>query len=107
MLAGRIATHPRGTACRGQRADRPVRCGIDGNADREALASYRRISRAGNIPSVTTRDRHSRDRAVRDAETAQVAVTADQDAAWAEKVTAVLIERCRTVLTERCCYITK
>jgi len=36
-----------------------------------------------------------------------VAVTADQDAARAEKVTAVLIKRCRTVLTERCCYITK
>jgi hypothetical protein len=29
-------------------------------------------------------------------------VTADQDAARAEKVTAVLIKRCRTVLTERC-----
>jgi len=27
--------------------------------------------------------------------------------ARAEKVTAVLIRRCRTVLTERCCYITK
>jgi hypothetical protein len=65
-----------------------------------------RISHAGNIPSVTTRDRHSRHRAVRDAETAQVAVTADQDAARAEKVTAVLIKLCRTVLTERCCYIT-
>jgi len=49
----------------------------------------------------------ARHRAVRDAETAQVAVTADQDAARAEKVTAVLIKRCRTVLTERCCYITK
>ncbi len=34
-------------------------------------------------------------------------MTADQDAARAEKVTAVLIKRCRTVLTERCCYITK
>ena len=45
----------------------------------------RRISHAGNIPSVTTRDRHSRHRAVRDAETAQVAVTADQDAARSEK----------------------
>jgi len=49
----------------------------------------------------------ARHRAVRDAETAQVAVTADQDAARAEKVTAVLIKRYRTVLTERCCYITK
>jgi hypothetical protein len=29
-------------------------------------------------------------------------VTADQDAARAEKVTAVLIKRCRTMLTERC-----
>jgi hypothetical protein len=42
-----------------------------------------------------------------DAETAQVAVTADQDAARAEKVAAVLIKRCRTVLAERCCYITR
>ena len=33
--------------------------------------SIRRISHAGNIPSVTTRDRHSRHRAVRDAETAR------------------------------------
>ena len=57
--------------------------------------------------SVTTRDRHSRHRAVRDAATAQVAVTADQDAVRAAKVTAVLIKRCRTVLTERCRYITK
>jgi len=75
---------------------------------REVASRFeRRISHAGNIPSVTTHDRHSRHRAVRDAETAQVAVTADQDAARAEKVTAVLIKRCRTVLTERCCYITK
>ena len=35
----------------------------------------RRISYAGNIQSVTTRDRHSRHRAVPDAETAQVAAT--------------------------------
>ena len=63
--------------------------------------ALRRISHVGNIPSVTTRDRHSRHRAVRDAETAQGAVTADQDPARAEKVTAVLIKRCRTVLTER------
>ena len=45
-------------------------------------------------------------RAVRDAATAQVAVTADQDAVRAAKVTAVLIKRCRTVLTERRRYIT-
>jgi hypothetical protein len=39
--------------------------------------------------------------------TAQVAMTADQDAVRAAKATAVLIKRCRTVLTERCHYITK
>jgi hypothetical protein len=53
------------------------------------------------------RDRDSRHRAVRDAATAQVTVTADHDAVRAAKVTAVLIKRCRTVLTERCRYITK
>jgi hypothetical protein len=37
----------------------------------------------------------------------QVAVTAAQDSVRAAKVTAVLIRRCRTVLTERCRYITK
>jgi len=83
-----------------------MRASIDKYEDADGCA-YRRISHAGNIPSVTTRDRHGRHRAVRDAETAQVAVTADQDAARAEKVTAVLITRCRTVLTERCCYIAK
>jgi hypothetical protein len=67
----------------------------------------RRISHVGTIPSVTTRDRHSRHRAVRDDATAQVAVIADQDAVRAAKVTAVLIKRRRTVLTERCRYITK
>jgi hypothetical protein len=45
--------------------------------------------------------------AVRDAATAQVTVTADQDSVRAAKATAVLIKRCRTVLTERCRYITK
>ncbi len=45
-------------------------------------------------------------RAVRDAATAQAAVAADQDSVRA-KATAVLIKRCRTVLTERCRYITK
>ena len=49
----------------------------------------------------------SRHRAVRDAATAQVMVTADQDPGRAAKVTAVLIKRCRTVLTERCRYITR
>jgi hypothetical protein len=37
----------------------------------------------------------------------QVTVTADQDSVRAAKVTAVPIKRCRTVLTERCRYITK
>jgi hypothetical protein len=68
----------------------------------ERLRGRGRISHACNIVSVATRDRHSRRRAVREAETAQVAVTAGQDAARAEKVT-VLIKRCRTVLMERCC----
>ena len=39
--------------------------------------------------SVTTRDRGSRHRAVRDAATAQVAVTADQDSVRTAKVTAL------------------
>ncbi len=34
-------------------------------------------------------------------------MSADQDAARAAKVTAVLIKRCRNVLTKRCRYITK
>jgi hypothetical protein len=37
----------------------------------------------------------------------QVTVTAAQDSVRAAKVTAVLIQRCRTVLTERCRYITR
>ena len=37
----------------------------------------------------------------------EVAVIADQDSVRAAKVTAVLIKRCRTVLTERCGYIAK
>jgi hypothetical protein len=37
----------------------------------------------------------------------KVTVTADQDSVRAAKATAVLIKRCRTVLTERCRYITK
>ena len=65
------------------------------------------VSHVGTIPSVTTRDRDSRHRAVRDATTAQVAVTVAQDSVRAAKVTAVLVKRCRTVLTERCRYITK
>jgi len=48
------------------------------------------------------RDRDSRHRAVRDAATAQVAVTADQDSVRTANVATVLIKRCRTVLTERC-----
>jgi len=59
-------------------------------------------------PSVTTRDRHGRHWAVRNTTTAQVAVPADKDAVKAAKGTAVLIINCcRTVLTERCCYVTK
>ena len=37
----------------------------------------------------------------------KVAVTLDQDSGTAAKLTAVLIKRCRTVLTERRRYITK
>jgi hypothetical protein len=40
--------------------------------------------------------------------TGQVALSAGQDSVRAAKVTAVLIiKRCRTVLTQRCRYITK
>ena len=67
----------------------------------------RRISHSGTIPSVTMRDRDSRHGAVRDAATAQVTATADQDSVRAAKITAELIKRCRTVLTERRRYITK
>jgi hypothetical protein len=73
----------------------------------ERRHAYRRISHVGVMPSVTTRDRDSHYSAVRDAATAQVAVTADHDSVTAATVTAVLIKRCRTVLTERCRYITK
>ncbi len=53
------------------------------------------------------RDRDSRHGAVRDAATAQVTVTADQDSGRAAKIIAVLIEYCGTVLTERRRYLTK
>jgi len=56
---------------------------------------------------VTTRNRDSRHRAVVDAATAHVTVTADLDSVRAANVIAALIKRCRTVLTERCRYITK
>lgn len=62
---------------------------------------------SGTFPFVTIRDRDSRHRTLRDAATAQVAATADQDSVRAAKVTAVLIKHCRTVLTERCRYITE
>jgi len=52
------------------------------------------------------RDRDSRHRVTRDAATARLRI-ADQDSVSAAKETAVLIKRCRTVLTERCRYITK
>jgi prevent-host-death family protein len=74
-------------------------------AEWPAAAQIGRISRAGTNPLVTERDRDSRHRAVRDAATAQVA-TADQDSVRAVEVTAVLIKRCRTALTERRRYIT-
>jgi len=50
-------------------------------------------------------DSWCRHRAVCDAATAQVTVSADQDSVRAAKVTAVFIKRCRTILTERCHYI--
>ena len=78
------------------------RYGVGSHDDRAGGHPSRRISHVGTIPSVTTRDRDSRHRAVRDAVTAQVAVTADQDSVRAAKVTPLLIKRCRTVLTERC-----
>jgi hypothetical protein len=53
------------------------------------------------------RDRDGHHRVVRDAATEQVTVAADQHSVRATKVTAMLIKRCRTVLTERCRYITE
>jgi len=53
------------------------------------------------------RDRDIRHRPVSDAAPKQVTVTADQDSVRPAKVTAVLIKRCPTALTERCRYITK
>jgi len=57
--------------------------------------------------AVTMRDRDSRHRPVSDAAPKQVTVTADQDSVRPAKVTAALIKRCPTALTERCRYITK
>jgi hypothetical protein len=88
-------------------AEHPFLRRYDHHADPSASAPDRRISHVSTIPSVTTRDRGGRHRAVRDAATAQVTVTADQDSARAVKVAAVLIKRRRTVLTERCRYITR
>lgn len=53
------------------------------------------------------RDRDSHHWAFRDAATAQVMVTADQDSVRVAKVAAVPIKRCRTVFTEHCRYITQ
>ena len=66
----------------------------------------RRISYVGIFPFVTMRDRDSHHWAFRDAATAQVVVTADQDSVRMAKVAAVPIKRCRTVFTEHCRYIT-
>ena len=65
-----------------------------------------RISYVGIFPSVTMRDRDSHHWAFRDAATAQVVVTADQDSVRMAKVAAVPIKCCRTVFTEHCRYIT-
>jgi hypothetical protein len=80
--------------------------GVASGAD-NARSPYRTDIARRTVPFATTRDRASRHRAVGDAATAQVAVTADQDAVRTANVTTVLIKRCRTVLTERCRYITK
>jgi hypothetical protein len=53
------------------------------------------------------RDRDSRHRVVRDAATASVTMTADQDSVRAVNLTAAIIKRCRTVLAERWRYIIK
>ncbi len=74
---------------------------------RPAQHAERRIPHVGTIPSFTTRNGDSRHVAVRDAATAQVAGQPTQDSVRAARVTAVLIKRCRNVLTERCRYITK
>ena len=72
----------------------------------DARHAERRISYAGIFPLVTMRDRDSHHWAFRDAATAQVVVTADQDSVRMAKVAAVPIKRCRTVFTEHCRYIT-
>ena len=66
----------------------------------------RRISYVGIFPSVTMRDRNGHHWGFRDAATAQVVVTADQDSARMAKVVAVPIKCCRTVFTEHCRHIT-
>jgi hypothetical protein len=53
------------------------------------------------------RDRDSRHRAVRDAATASVTMTADQGSGRAANITAAIIKRCRTVPAERWRYIIK
>jgi len=61
------------------RADRPGTHRVLPSLSGGSARAERRISHVNTIPSVATRDRDSRHRAVRDAATGQVAVTADQD----------------------------
>lgn len=68
----------------------------------------RQISHVGTILSVTTCDRDNRHRAVRDAATAQVAVTVDQDSVRAANVPAMHIKRVADPCSRGACrYITK
>ena len=83
----------------------PVRIGIDGHGPSVSKRTER-ISYVGIFPFVTMRDRDSHHWAFRDAATAQVVVTADQDSVRMAKVAAVPIKRCRTVFTDHCRYIT-
>ncbi len=79
-----------------------------GGSSRAALAVRLRAEGIEALSRpVTTRNRDSRHRAVVDAATAHVTVTADLDSVRAANVIAALIKRCRAVLTERCRYITK
>jgi hypothetical protein len=83
------------------RTDRPGLARHKRTPSRTGRLPYRRISHVRIIRSVTMRDPDSRHRVTRDAATASVTMTADQDSVRAVNLTAAIIKRCRTVLAER------
>lgn len=90
-----------GVACHERAGKRHLGASVEerrGSRARPEL-TIRQISYISTIPFVTMRDRDSRHRAARDAATAQVAVTADQDSVRAAKVAAVLVSRATVVGT--------